>query len=418
MAKRAGRRLALLLAAPFFGAMAAAAATFEPLPLEEAERLAVAADPAAQRFRDLAAARGEAAVAAGRLPDPVLITEIMDVPADTLRLSDDPMTQLRVGVRQTFPRGATRRLEGERETALAAVEAARAASAERAVVRGVRRAYLELHYQQTALAVLEANRGLFLDLLEITEREFAAGRATQQDVLRAELELERLEDRLQAVETDRAVAESALARWIGPDHARRPLSEEAPPLSTPGAAPLAEHPSMAAEAAARRASRHEVDLARQGYRPQWTVEVTYGRPTTRSDMDEPDRISGMVMLDLPLFTRQRQDRRVAAGMYRQDAAERAWEERLRDLERDLAEAEARRDRFAEREERYRDRLLPRAAANAEAAEQAYRAGTGDFTALMRARVLELEARLDALRVAHGRRLAEADLLYLLGDQPS
>lgn len=426
MFERHHRRLGLLLAA--LACLPAAALPVPvpaPLSLDQAQDLARATDPAIQRFQDLAAARAEAAVAAAQLPDPVLSVELMDVPADTLRLSDDPMTELRLGLRQTFPRGDTRRLAGAQESALAAGEEARAQAAERAVIQAVRRAYLDLHYRHAALGVLEGNRALLAELIAITEREFAAGRASQQDVLSAELEVERLEDRLLAMEVDRATAEADLARRIGPEPARRPLPAEPPSLAAPALsdAPsdtvrLSEHPSLHVETTARRASLHAVDLARQGYRPQWTVGFTYGRPTTRGEMNEPDRLSGMVTLDLPLFTRQRQDRQVAASLHRRDAAERAWDERLRNLERELAKARALWTGLQAREQRYRDGLLPQAEAGAEAAEHAYRTGTGTLTALIRARSLALEIRLEALRIATERRRTQADLLYLLGEEPA
>jgi outer membrane protein TolC len=347
----------------------------------------------------------------------MLIAELMDVPADRPRLDEDPMTQLRVGVRQTFPRGDTRRLNSARERTLGEQELARAAAAEQATVRAVRRAYLQLHYQRRLLGVLEANRRLFTDLAQITEREFASGRAFQQDMLRAELELERLEDRLSAARSAEQAAQAELARLIGAD-AQRPLAGDLPELVRPGSTDLLMHPVLAAEDAGVRASQREVELARQSYRPQWTVEFTYGRPTASGEMQEPDRLSGMVMVDLPLFTRNRQDRQVAASLQRREAAEHAHEERLRALQRELTETNSRWQRLSEREQRFGARLLPTARANADAADQAYRASTTTFAELMRARIMALETELDALRVAVERRQAQADLLYLLGEEQS
>ncbi|MCC5810789.1 MAG: TolC family protein [Ectothiorhodospiraceae bacterium] len=387
----------------------------QPLALYEAERLALTEDPSVLRFQALAAAREDAAIAAGRLPDPMVILELMDVPADSRRLDEDGMTQARIGVRQTFPRGQTRGLSGEREQALAGAEQARAWNAERTALRAVRRAYLELYFQRAALGVLEQSQPLFEDLLEVTEREFAAGRATQQDVLRAELELERLHDRVLDTRGRQSAAEGQLARWLGDDHALRPLAAEFPTLGLP-ADELQAHPLLMAEQAALRAGRKEVELARQGYRPQWSVEVTYGRPTASgSGMDAPDRLSAMVMFDLPVFTRHRQDRDLAASMHRRDAAEHAWLERQRELQMQLAQAEGRWRQLMAREQRYEQRLVPQALANAEAAEQAYRARTTDFAAYVRARLTELDTRLEALRIATDRRLEQADLLYLMGE---
>ncbi len=403
------------------GLLAAALLTAAPLvaagpvlTLEDAEQLALQDEPTVGRYQELAAARQESAVSAGAFPDPMLITELMDVPADRPRLDEDPMTQLRVGVRQAFPRGQTRALSRSREELRAAAEHARADAAERATLNGVRAAYLELHYRRQAVAVLEDNRRHFQDLLEVAEWEFASGRVSRQDVIQAELELDRLEDRLSAARAEAAAATADLARWVGPRAADRPLPEAIPEISSANGEAIDAHPLLVAEDMTVTAGQRSIELARQGYRPEWSLEVTYGRATASGE-DNPDRLSAMVMLDLPLFTRNRQDRDVAASRRERHAAEYAREEQHRALQQGLASTQARWYRLREREARFRERLLAAAEENAEAAEEAYRAGMIEFTALMRARITHLDTHLDAARVSTDRRLAQAQLLYLLGE---
>lgn len=383
------------------------------LSLSEAERLARSDDPATLRYQELAEARREAAISARQLPDPALIMEVMDVARDGFSLEDDTMTQLRLGVRQTFPRGDSRRLASERESAMAQAEAARSSNAELVAVRAVRRAYLMLFEQRAILDVLEKSQPLFEDLREITEREFASGFADQQDLLRAELELSRLHDRVLSVQAQEAAALAQLARWVGQEAILRPLPLELPELAEPTGTLLA-HPLLSAEQAVIDAGNHGVELARQGYKPQWTVELTYGTPTERG-MGMPDRMSAMVMVDLPLFTRQRQDRDLSASVHRREAAQYAWDEQARELQRQLGETQARWQQLNERERRYAEHLLPQARENAEAAEHGYRNRTTDFNSLVRARLTELETRIEAVRIGTQRRLEQVDLLYVLGE---
>ncbi|ABI56737.1 TolC family protein [Alkalilimnicola ehrlichii MLHE-1] len=400
-----------------FGVLLAAVPVLAPaqpaLTLEAAENMALQEEPTIARYRERAAAREEAAVAAGALPDPLLITELMDVPADRPRLDGDEMTQFKVGLRQAFPRGQTRTLRQERGGLRASQAHARGDDAERAALNAVRQAYLRLYNQRRAVALLEGNRSHFEELLEITERALAAGRVSRQDVIRAELELERLEDRLSAARAAEADAESALARWIGPQAARRPLPDALPELALPDDNGIDHHPLLQAQDLAVADQRRGVDLARQGYRPEWSVELTYGM-ATGNDMDAPDRLSAMVVLDLPLFTRNRQDRDVAASRREVYAAKHDREVQHRTLTQALASQAARWQRLRERERRFEERLLIHAADNVEAAEQAYRAGTLAFTALMQARITYLETHLDAVQVATDRRMAQAELLYLSG----
>lgn len=408
-----GARLCLLLISLLsYPALLAAG----PLSLSEAERLALDNDPAATRYQALAAASEHAAQAAGSLPNPMLIGEAMNLPLDDgMRLDRTPMTQLSIGLRQTFPRGDTRELSTAREQTRAQVQRARADDAGRRALLGVRQSYLELQYQRNALLVLTEYRGLFRDLLEITEREFAAGRVSRQAVLAVELELERLEDRITAVRTAEAAARSMLARWIGTDAAGRPLAEDFPDLPVPPAGEIGDHPLIRAEQSLVEDGRQGIELARQGYRPQWGVQLNYGRAPGARDVGGVDRLSGMVTLDMPLFSHQRPDNEVLANLHQRDAALQALRERTREMEARLATVRERRQRLNERETRHRERLMASARRNAEAAEQAYRAGTLAFPELIRARIDEAQTRLDALRVFTEHRLTQAELLYLLGE---
>jgi outer membrane protein TolC len=55
------------------------------------------------------------------------------------------------------------------------------------------------------------------------------------------------------------------------------------------------------------------------------------------------------------------------------------------------------------------------AANAQASLNAYQSGVTEFSTLMRARITELDVRLDDLRVRVDRAKAQASLLYLAGE---
>ena len=70
-------------------------------------------------------------------------------------------------------------------------------------------------------------RPFFSDLVEVTRSLYSVGRKTQHDVLRAELELARLDDRLIEIERRRGQAQSELSQWLG-DAARRPVADTLP----------------------------------------------------------------------------------------------------------------------------------------------------------------------------------------------
>lgn len=385
----------------------------EPLELAEVEERALA-DPGIERFRDRARALDQDAVAAGQLPDPELTTELSQFPLDDPGFQEAVMTQLQVGLRQTFPRGDTRHYRTRKHKALADVEQGRARNHEKEVVLAARNAYLQLLLEKRRQAILRDSRRLFENLVAITERRSVSGTHSVQDVMRAELELERLEDRIMAARQRYDRARASLARWIG-DAAYRPLPKTGfPELAHWKQQDLADHPRLEASRARMRASDHAVALAEEAFKPEWSVQLGYGLRTNTA-VDNRHRLGAMISVDLPLFTDNRQDRRLSARQSERDAAVRGRDETRLALEREVNAAMADHEQLRAREARYRDRLLELARANAEAAEKAYRAGTVEFTALVESRLAVLETRLESLRLTAERKQAKAQLLYLLGE---
>jgi len=391
------------------------------LNLDGAIRIALENDPASAASRASARAYSENAVAEGQLPDPRLRTGLVNVPTDSFSISSEPMTQLQLGVEQAFPRGDTLHYRQRRAESLASVEEANAATTTLQTVRDVRRHFLELYYQVRAAAIVEETRKLFAQLVDITQAQYASGRVSQQDVLSASLELARLDDRATRIETAADENRAALAKWLDAA-ADQSLADPFPELPVLPAkaqidAALLKHPVLQAETARVNAMQQGIRIAQEQYKPGWSTALEYRKRfgenpdgSNRSDM-----VAAMLNVDLPLFTGNRQDRRLAASIAETEAAELRRDDKLRELQRMLATDYADWQRLGERAALYEAKLLREASANADASLHAYQSGVTEFTTLMRARITELDVRLDELRIRVDRGRAQANLLYLAGE---
>ncbi len=394
----------------------------QPLSLSQAESLALARDPIVARHHELAQGMQAASIAEGQLPDPTMQVGMLNFPTDTFDRAQEPMTQLRVAVRQSFPPGDSLNIRSRHSEALAGAEQARAEARARMVRRMVRETWMELWYWREAERVVEDNRALFRQLVEITARQYAAGRYNQQDVVRAELELSALDDRLTEIRTRRDTARAELAKWIGPA-ADQPLALDATVLPDVQArnaieSALPSHPALQVESSVVDAQRQGVALAREAYKPAFSVGVAYGARSGRNPGgdDRADFASATLSFSLPLFRDKRQDQRLAAAQRRAAAALRNRDERLLQLRRQLAADHAEWQRLGERLALYGEQLLPQARRNAEASLSAYQNDRTDFTTLMRARIAELDTRLRYQRLRADRAKSQARLLYLLGEK--
>ncbi|WJW74280.1 TolC family protein [Thiohalobacter sp. IOR34] len=404
-------------------ALALPLAAHAGLSLSRSEQLALETDVTTPRYQALARAREEQAVADSQLPDPRLKLGAMNLPTDSFSRSQEPMTQLQVGIQQAFPPGKTLKLRGQRGRVLAGAEQQRAEAMRRAVLRDVRESYLEVYYQVEAERIIEASRKLFAQLVEVTRSHYAAGRKNQQDVLRASVELSLLDDRLTRARSAEDKARAALARLIGQQAAYQALNRDFPALPVLPAragleAALESHPLLQAELGQVEAGQLAADLARERYKPGWMLDLTYGDRTgsNPSGGRRSDFLSAMVLVDLPLFTANRQDRLLATRQQELEAARLRRDDIYLQLRRRLDADHAEWLRLDERLKLYRSQILPEAEQNAAASLSAYQAGVTDFSGLMRARLTELDSRLTLLRLRVDRSKVQARLLYLAGEQ--
>jgi outer membrane protein TolC len=391
------------------------------LSLQEAEKLALETDPLVLRHEASSRSYNAASIANSTLPDPKLRLGMFNVPLDTFSTTEDPSTQLRVGIQQEFPRGDTTELKQQQSQWLAQAAKAQAEDESLKLLMNVRDTYLNLYYEVNAASIVNDAHKLFSKLVTITEDQYASGRANQQDVIRADLELSRLEDRLTKIRSSEDEYRAYLAQWIG-ESAWQDVDRQLPVLpDVPDSIDinriLTQHPSVMAETAKIEASRTMIEVARQDYKPGVGAFVEYRKRfgENTDGTDRSDMMAAMVTVDIPLFTEKRQDKNVMAREESAAAARHSRDDRLRVLKRMLDKDRAIYQRLGERERIYRNKLVNSAVNNAEASLNAYQSGVTEFTTLMRARITELDVRLESLRVKVDRMRAQARLLYITGE---
>lgn len=359
--------------------------------------LAVESQPLLRAQADAVRAAHEMSVAAGQLPDPTLSTAVVDLTLtgpDRFTLMDESDTQFLIGIRQAFPGGAKRALRGE----LGAREAERL-QAEAADRRGmVRRetalAWLEAWKAIEAQAVVKAAQADALRQQQAVEIAYRSGRGQQADLIGARVSAELLADQLAGFEQAEWHARNRLRRWVG-DAADRPLCPDLPVRATPDLlrllGQLGHHPAVLARARAVAAAEGELALAKEEYKPDWSVQLGYGyRPGFA------DYASVNFEVGLPVFRRNRQDRGVAARSAQLSSTAALQEDFLRQIRSEIQLNVHDWERLRSRIRHYDEVILPQAAQRAEAAVAAYGGGTGSLLAILDARRSLQDARMQRL----------------------
>ncbi len=406
--------------------------------MEQAVQLAQENDPwlEGSEFRQRAMEAGS--VSAGSLPDPMLNVGFANLPTDTFDFDQEAMTQFKVGVSQVFPRGDSLALRQKQLALEAAAHPYRREERRARVAMEVSGLWLEAFRAEETIRLIEVDRSLFEDLVDVVQASYATARGTarQQDLIRAQLELTRLEDRLTRLDEQYAIAASRLGEWVGGaagtyPHTALQLARELPSLelaqpalvATATAEGLAQrlrgHPAILGLDQRIEASETGISLAEQNYKPQWQVNASYGyRDDDPSGNDRADFFSVGVAVDLPLFTSRRQDQQVQSAIAESEAIRTERSLALRNMVAELETQRSRLQRLEARRQLYRDRLLPEMEDHAEASLTAYTNDDGDFAEVVRARIDVLNARIEALEIEIARLKTISQLNYFLtGSEP-
>lgn len=397
----------------------------EPARLSDLIAEARAVSPEIATARAMAAAAAARVPAAGALPDPMLSAGMMYLPLSSFDPREDGMTMGSVEIGQRLPAPGTR---GAREAV--ARQAHRAAELEAeevelGVVTGVKDSYYELLFVDRALEVLGRNRALLIDLAAVARARFAVGRAPQQDVLRAQTEVTRIEEQIAGLQASRVASEVRInALLLRP--AERPIAavypEEVRALALSGPGPgaftaaaldggfgeglpsLAElqeqavrdRPMLLAHVHRIAAARERVRLAERERFPDVDLMVGYGARWGREDM-----VSASVSVPLPVFASRKQDQAVIEAEQELVADELRHHQMVAELRAEIAARYAALGRTREQILLLNQGVIPQAHATIESATAAYQAGSVEFASL-----LEAQATLFRNEIELARRMAD------------
>jgi outer membrane protein TolC len=278
------RGVVSMLAVLAVAAAAAAQEAPEELSLPDLVREALDHNPAVQMAARGVDARRARVPQAAALPDPMLMFGVMNegrpVPFQTL--GEASFSEAYLGVSQDLPFPGKRRLR--KEAAQQEAEAAERAleGVRRRVAADVADVYYDLYAVHAALDVVSESTQLLEQLVKAAHARLSVGQTSQQDVLEAEVERSRLEERRTSLVQRRAILEarlrSLLNRGSGP-----PLGRPSPVTPTPVPDSLDELLSRAEERSpvlqekARVVAQGErlVDLAKRDRKPDFSVNFTY-----------------------------------------------------------------------------------------------------------------------------------------------
>jgi cobalt-zinc-cadmium efflux system outer membrane protein len=389
-----------------------------PLTLEVALDEALAKNPTLVALRRQFDAARLRPAQEGYLMPPTFEAQIWQWPIGSVNPLDTNMYMFTAG--QDIPGRGKRRARAavlEKEAASAEIEIAVRA---RQVVDDVKRAYADLFLARTHIDIHLASVDLLRQFADITEAKYTTGRISQQDVLKAVVEISQLHEDLVMMDERARIAQAQLNTLLDrpPDAPVGPIGAPHERVVLPAASELQRmalerQPELRAAAVERERAEAAVTAAQTEYKPDFFVGGGY--MLMPRDRDAWTANVGITWPNAP-WSRGRLDARVAEARAEIDAAaarQRAVENAIRFA---VQESYVRVQSAAQRAALLRTTILPQSEQTLEVSRIAYQTDRVDFLALIDNQRVLLDAQLAYYRAISDLEQAIADLERAVGSE--
>lgn len=352
--------------------------------LQELVGVALAQNPAIKSAAERFQAQRARVPQARSLPDPMVSGGWMGNITPFSVQKGDPSSYRGLTVSQAFPFPGKLGLSGKIADREAEAGRWEYEQTERQVVAEVKAAYYTYFYDTKAIQITEKDKDLLIKLQNIATAQYRVGKGIQQDVLRAQVEVARIDQKLIMLRQEEHTARVRLNTLLNKD----PESPLPPPtdvkaadfkLSLDDLYTMAHEndPGLERDKRMIESNQFAVNLAQKAYQPDFDVAYTYEQRPEMQDMH-----GVMVGINIPIFFRSKQREGVIEASHDLNAAHREFDSRLTtvnfEIKQQYLAATASRDLM----NLYSKAIVPQSSLALESSMSSYEVGKVDFLSML------------------------------------
>jgi outer membrane protein TolC len=386
---------------------------------------ALRANPEVKQMASLHKAAQETVRSAGALDDPEVAFLLRDIPVDTWRFNQEPMTQKMLELSQKIPFPGKRRLRSEVAASQAQSEGFTYQEKANEVRAKMVIAYWTLSLAHTSFELTQKNKQFWEQVVKVAETRYGVGQGQQTDVLQSQVELGNYLDRLfqwtQRRESARADL-NALRSQPPQTPVNRPQNLRPRLLSLKVADLLAlaqARPQLQSLKAVIGRQERAVELARKDFYPDVTVSVGWGFRDSLGppvNQKQADMFSSRVMFNLPIWHASKIKPKIREEQARQDAAKEAHQASANMLAATIKDRHAKLERLSRQITLMDQGIIPQARQAATAALTAYQVGQVNFGQLYQTQIAVFNAELQLQEYLKDFEENWAELEWLVGQE--
>ncbi len=378
---------ATALAAPVnapSGQTDANALTAQEVTVQQLVAIALARNPAIKSAAERFQAQQARAPQARSLPDPMVSGGWMGNITPFKVMDGDPSSYRGLTVSQGLPYPGKLALRGKIADRKAEAGRWEYEQTQRRVVADVKAAYYTYFYAAKAIEITQKNKDLLQKLENIAEARYRVGKGIQQDVLRAQVEVARIDQKLIVLQQEEHTAQARLNTLLYRDP-ESPLPAPAPvkpadfhdSLDDLYALAHANDPGLERDRRMIEGSEDSVKLAQKAYDPDFNISYSYEQRPDMADMH-----GVMVGINIPVFFHSKQREGVIEASHDLNASRREFDDRLTavnfEIKQQYLAATASRDLM----NLYSKAIVPQSSLALESSMASYEVGKVDFLSML------------------------------------
>jgi outer membrane protein TolC len=360
---------------------------------------------------------------AGTLPDLQVGIALLNLPVNSFAFNQEPMTGKQFSLRQKIPFPGKLGLKSDLAQVQSEMEQAFYQEARNQLKAQVRLFYYELFYLTRALDVLEKNLDLLHQVREVAETRYSVGTGLQQDILRIQVELLKMEEQRENLLYRRGEINARLnellnrrgsARIVPMDSLSIPVTNI--PLDTLLVQAERYRPLVQAWELQTRQHEKRVALARKQYWPDFTLGVAYTRREKLvSGYAGVDFFSAWLTVDVPLYFWRKQRKQVEQQTLLQQTTRWNFRKVLNQVRAEIAVVYQDLQRNRRLVQLYREGILPQAEQSFRSDLSGYRTGKIDFLTLLNSQMVLFNYHQEYYRMVSNLHKQVARLSFLVGE---
>ena len=394
--------------------------------LDDLINIAIEKNPQLQSLHSAIRADSARISQVGALPDPVLSLNLLNLPTNSFALDQEPMTGKQIALKQDFPFPGKLSLQEEILSEGVSITAANFLEYKNQLIKDLKVGYYDLFFIDRSIDITDKNQQLLMEFAKIAESKYTVGKGLQQDVLKAQVELSKMIDRLIQLKQKREVKQAHINTMIN-----QPVNEILGKPEDPGFSSFDQtldslkiiaklnRPLLIGWESIKKQGNLKIDLAKKDYWPNFGIFLAY---TQRDELQNGnpgyDFVSGGISLNIPIYAGSKQSKKVEETIYSKNMIDERYQQILNQVNFEIANMLTSVEKNAKLVELYKTGIIPQASQSLESAMIGYQTDKIDFLTLVNNQITLFNDELDYYRVIIDYNKDLANLEYVIGIQLS